>query len=133
MIDFFWGDENKTDEIATTPTARNQNIVVQPDQSQSQAVITQPPQVSEIPELEFGADLRLLFNQIIWYRKLGAYLENKKHNFTWNTNFILHNWYEFSFRRSYSWEPSSIFRIPFAGRLNKDFEKNTVVLRGVPF
>lgn len=65
MIDFFWGDEDKTDEISTTPTACNQDTVVQPDQLQSQPVITQQLQVSEIAELEFGVDLRLLFNQII--------------------------------------------------------------------
>jgi len=65
MIDFFWGDEDKTDEISTTQPACDQDTVVQPDQLQSQTVITQQLQVSEIPELEFGADLRLLFNQII--------------------------------------------------------------------
>ena len=64
MIDFFWGDEDKTDAISTTPTACNQDTVDQPDQLQFQTVIT-PPQVPEIPELEFGVDLRLLFNQII--------------------------------------------------------------------
>ena len=51
MIDFFWGDEDK-DTRASTPVAQTDH---------SQAPVTD----SEMREHDFGADLRLLFNQII--------------------------------------------------------------------
>ena len=67
MIDFFWGDEDKTDGNPTTVTACKEDVVVPTEQLQAQAhnVIPQQHQLSETPELVFGRDLRLLFNQII--------------------------------------------------------------------
>ena len=68
MIDFFWGDQSTT--TASKPVAES-------DQSQAQPIVTQACQETEMHELEFGTDLRLLFNQIIWFRELDACLENK--------------------------------------------------------
>lgn len=56
MIDFFWGDQSTT--TASKPVAES-------DQSQAQPIVTQACQETEMHELEFGTDLRLLFNQII--------------------------------------------------------------------
>lgn len=65
MIDFFWGDEEKKNEDSTTLTIRNQDNAAEPDQSQAQTVSMPQRHDFGVRELEFGTDLRLLFNQII--------------------------------------------------------------------